>query len=298
MAKLTYIVGISGKIPEMKKFQWRYSMKDVAKIVLLSLFAILALTPGVLRAQQAAFEVDNAPTVVGILVGAAPDYLGSKTYKGVAAPYLKYTLSGSNQYLLLRGTELSFNLADHPVFRFGPVLNYRPERSSVDNNQVDRMEKIDSAIEGGAFVGLELIDKNNPRCRFLTTLTWTADMSGAYNGWLVTGLVKGWWAMDKDWDISLGVSSTYGDSAYTSRYFGVDTADAFLSGLPRYNASAGFRDVSAVPAIVYHVNQNWHIAGGVRYMRLLGDAANSPVVDNVGSKDQWVMGAGVLYSWK
>ncbi|HEY3275019.1 MAG TPA: MipA/OmpV family protein [Syntrophorhabdaceae bacterium] len=298
MATPTYVVGISGRIPEMNKFHWRYSMKYVAKIVLLSLFAILALTPGVLRAQQAAFEVDNAPTIVGILVGAAPDYLGSKNYKGVAAPFLKYTLPGSNQYLLLRGTELSLNIVDHPVFRLGPVLNYRPERSNVENDQVDRMTKIDSAIEGGAYLGFEFIDPGNPRCRLLTTLTWTADMSGAYNGWLVTGLVRGWWAMAKNWDVGLGISSTYGDSAYTSRYFGVDVTDAFLSGLPRHNASAGFRDVSATPAIVYHLNQNWHIAGGVRYMRLLGDAANSPVVDNVGSKDQWVMGAGVLYSWR
>ena len=93
------------------------------------------------------------------------------------------------------------------------------------------------------------------------------------------------------------LSGTYGDSAYTEKYFGVDTVDHILSRLPRYTARAGFRDVSVTPAIVYHVNQNWHIAGGIRYMRLVGDAANSPIVDTVGSKDQFIFGAGVLYSW-
>lgn len=273
-------------------------MKHAVKIVLLLLFATVVLTPYVVRAQQAAIEVDNAPTIVGLLVGAAPDYLGSQYYKGVAAPYIKYTFSGTNRYLTLRATELSVNLIDHPWFRFGPVLNYRTERAHVENDQVDRMTKIDAAIEGGAYVGIECIDKSNPRRRFLSALQWTADMSGAYNGWLVTGLVRGWQPISESWDIGFGISSTYGDSAYTSTYFGVNTIDAINSGLPRFAASAGFRDVSAIPAVVYHVNQNWHIAGGVRYTRLLGDAAQSPVVDNVGSKDQWIVGAGLLYSWK
>ena len=149
------------------KFWRRHDMNHAVKSALLFLFAVVVLIPGVLRAQQAAIEVDNAPTVVGVLVGAAPDYLGSKDYKGVIAPFLKYTLPGSYQYLLLRGTELSFNLINHPSFRFGPVVNYRPERGSVENSQVDRMETIDAALEGGAFAGFECIDKSNPRRRFL-----------------------------------------------------------------------------------------------------------------------------------
>jgi MipA family protein len=272
-------------------------MSHVVKVTLLFVIAVLALTPGVVRAQQSAIEVDNAPTVMGILVGAAPDYLGSKEYKGIAAPFLKYTLPGTYQYLLLRGTELSVNLINDPSFRFGPVLNYRPGRDDVDNAQVNRMQKIDGAIEGGAFVGFECIDKSNPRRRFLASVTWTADMSGVYNGWLVTGLVRGWQPIAQRWDVGLTLSGTYGDSAYTEKYFGVDTVDHILSRLPRYNASAGFRDVSLTPAIVYHVNQNWNIAGGVRCMRLVGGAEDSPIVANVGEKNQFIFGAGVLYSW-
>jgi outer membrane protein len=273
-------------------------MTHVAKIVVLSLLVMAVLSPGVLRAQQAPIEVDNAPTVIGLLVGAAPDYMGSSDYKGVAAPFFKYTLPGSYRYLTLAGTQLSFNLINHPAFRFGPVLNYRPERSDVENNRVDRMENIDAALEGGAFIGYELIDKSNPRQRLTFTLTWTADMSGVYNGWLVTGGAKAWVPIAKAWDLGFGISGTYGDNAYTDKYFGVDFLDAIRAPFRPYNASAGFRDVSATPSVVYHVNQNWAIAGGVRYARLLGDAANSPLVDNVGSKDQLTVGAGVLYSWK
>jgi outer membrane protein len=273
-------------------------MKHVLKGLFLFIIAALVLTSGAVRAQQSPVEVDNAPTVMGVLVGAAPDYLGSKYYKGVAAPFLKYTLRGSYRYFTLAGTQLSFNIVDQPVFRFGPVLNYRPARASVEQDQVDRMTKIDAALEGGVYAGLEFIEKSNPRQRLLFTLQWTADMSGVYNGWLVTGAAKGWMPIARQWDIGLTLSGTYGDSAYTSKYFGVDTVDAIQAPLPRYTASAGFRDVSVTPAVIYHVDQNWSIAGGVRYMRLLGDAADSPIVDGVGSKDQVIVGAGVVYSWK
>ena len=145
-------------------------MKLVLKIVCVCLFAVLILSSRFVCALQAAFEVDNAPTTIGLLVGAAPDYLGSKYYKGVAAPLLKYTLPGTYQYLFLRGTELSINVVNHPVFRFDPVINYRPARASVEQDQVDRMTKIDAALEGGAWTGLEFIDRKNPRQRLLFTL--------------------------------------------------------------------------------------------------------------------------------
>jgi outer membrane scaffolding protein for murein synthesis (MipA/OmpV family) len=33
------------------------------------------------------------------------------------------------------------------------------------------------------------------------------------------------------------------------------------------------------------------------YLRLMGDAADSPIVSVEGSRDQWIYGAGALYSW-
>jgi len=32
------------------------------------------------------------------------------------------------------------------------------------------------------------------------------------------------------------------------------------------------------------------------YSRLVGDAAESPIVSDEGSKDQWISGAGALYA--
>jgi len=48
---------------------------------------------------------------------------------------------------------------------------------------------------------------------------------------------------------------------------------------------------------IFSFSENWHLSGGVVYTRLLGDAADSPVVDDRGSKDQIFAGLGIAYAW-
>ena len=73
------------------------------------------LLPLQVSAQQSPFVIENAPKVVGIGVGAAPDYEGSNNYKAVAAPFFKFNFSDS-RYVMLWATELTVNLLDHPFF--------------------------------------------------------------------------------------------------------------------------------------------------------------------------------------
>jgi len=50
------------------------------------------------------------------------------------------------------------------------------------------------------------------------------------------------------------------------------------------------RDVRGWAAAMYHLSQNWHLGAGALYSRLLGDAADSPLVADRGSKNQWISG--------
>ena len=121
-------------------------------------------------------------------------------------------------------------------------------------------------------------------------------MAGAYNGWLVTGSVKGWVPIAPKFDLGMGASTTYGSASYMDTYFGVDAEDAQRSGLSQFSPSSGFRDVSLLPSVVYHLNRSWSLGAGLRYMRLIQGAYDSPVTD-VGNPDQYIVGLGVLYKW-
>ena len=275
-------------------------MKKKEKSVLAGFLCMVALTliaSGVVWAQTGPLEIDNDKKIGGVFIAVAPDYLGSNDYKFVAAPFFRYNFSNSEQYLLLRGFELQANVVNHPWFRIGPVLNYRFGRSDVEQDQVDRMDNIDAAIEGGAFVGAEFKDQANPRQRLLLSLKFLQDISGVHKGSLTTGEIKGWLPLSSQFDFTLGISTTYGSSDYMDTYFGVDPADSNSSGLRRFSANGGFRDFSVTPGLVYHLSKSWKLAGGIRYMRLGADAADSPVTEDVGNKDQWIGGIGVAYAW-
>jgi MipA family protein len=260
------------------------------------MLAVLVGVPNVVWAQQSPLGVGNMDRIAGVGVGIAPDYLGSDDYRFVVVPFLTYNFPGLERTIVLIGTDLQINVVNHPWLRIGPVLNLRRGRGDVDNDAVDRMENIDATVQAGAFIGAEFKDPANKRARLVLSIEYLHDVGGAYNSYLVTGSARGGYPVSPKVDVSLGVSTTYGGHSYMQTYFGVDPDDSARSGLEQYSLGSGFRDVSIMPSVVYHLTRSWHLGMGVRYVRLVGSASTSPVVD-VGSKDQFIAGFGVGYSW-
>jgi outer membrane protein len=77
----------------------------------------------------------------------------------------------------------------------------------------------------------------------------------------------------------------------------VRPSDSLASGLPIYVPGSGVRDARAWATALLHLSPQWHLGVGALYSRLLGDAADSPIVADEGSKNQWVYGVGALYAW-
>ena len=71
-----------------------------------------------------------------------------------------------------------------------------------------------------------------------------------------------------------------------SSYFGIDAADAARSGLAQYSADEGFKDVSFGGGATYRLFERVSISALAIYTRLIDDAADSPVVDDVGDENQ------------
>jgi len=75
--------------------------------------------------------------------------------------------------------------------------------------------------------------------------------------------------------------TTFGSEEYMQTYFGVTPAQAARSrtGLPVYFADGGIKDVFVELGASTEVGDRWLLKTGVRYGRLLGEAADSPVVE-------------------
>jgi outer membrane protein len=274
-------------------------MNYMRKFLFVMVVLMAALIPAfTAQAQQSPFVIDNVPNIVGGAGGIAPDYFGSNDYQGVGAPFFRWTFEGQERYLQLMATELSLNVMDNQRFWFGPVLNYRFGRDDdVEDDVVKNMDEIDDTIELGIMAAYVWRNEANPRHRFIVSAEWLADVGDEHRGWLAMAGARYWYPINKPIDVLIGLGTTYGNSQFMDTYFGVDSIDAATTGLARFDADSGFRDVNIPAAIVFHYSVNWHFAAGVKYFILLDDASDSPITDDRGSSDQVFAGLGVAYSW-
>jgi outer membrane protein len=80
-------------------------------------------------------------------------------------------------------------------------------------------------------------------------------------------------------------------------YFGVDEKDSERTNLPVFDAESTVYMARLNAGAVLHLSESWHVAAGAQFRPLLGDAADSPVVDARGEAAQVIAGLGVAYSW-
>ena len=90
------------------------------------------------------------------------------------------------------------------------------------------------------------------------------------------------------------VGATYASGDYMDTYFGVTGAQAASSaaGLPAFDASSGFKDVHIELGAKVGLTHSLTLMLGGRYGRLVGDAADSPVIETA---DQLSGSVGLTY---
>ena len=70
-----------------------------------------------------------------------------------------------------------------------------------------------------------------------------------------------------------------------------------MTGLPAYNPGGGVHSLGAEAGLTYRLGRRWGLFGYAGYDRLIGDAADSPIVRAFGSRDQFSGGLGLFYEF-
>ena len=266
-------------------------MHERKKYQIALVLPVILATPALCSAAGGGF--------IGLGVGAKPDYEGSEDYEAVPAIFGRYVWE-SGRYIDLGGApstgsaaRLSANLLSGNSgtnWELGPLLQYRMERDDVDNGKVDDMRKVDSTVEAGAFVGFRSGNWEGE-------LSFAADANSEHDGYLV--YLSGAYNMKVNDKLKLkfGAQTSYADDDYMDAYFGVSSGDAARSGLSTYSADEGIKDVGLNLTANYAFNKKWGMIGALSYSRLLGDAEDSPLVDDEGDKNQLGATLVVTYSF-
>jgi outer membrane protein len=261
------------------------------------------LSSGLALAQPASMgdavePVDTGPGkgmrfTLGAGVGVAPDYEGSDYYE----PVPLWNLSVSNlyhpkTYVQVLGPRLRSNFIPDDHWRLGIAGQFIKKRDDVHNDRVDDLESVDASVMLGVVGGYDFLAE--PEQDLVLEIEARQDVAND-NGFLAT--VRGAYGgrLTPSWGLVAFVGSTWADDDYMSSYFGIDAADAAASGLNEFNADEGFKDVNFGGALTYRFLERWSVSALGTYARLLGDAEDSPVVDDVGDANQFFGGALVNY---
>lgn len=243
-------------------------------------------------------EPDEKGGFHGLIIvggGAMPDYEGATEY--AAMPFFYANLEAFGLGLEIEGPEAALNLRPDAAFQFGPAIRYDMGRDGASNKVVDRLDKIDGAFEVGGFAAYQFNAFLMQSAVFEISAELMADVSGVHEG--VSGSVSASYMVAATERLRLGADVSLGlaSDGYMDTYFGVTTAGANRSGLAAYTAAGGVKDVSLGVTASYNVTERWGIVGRASYSRLLGDAADSPIVKKEGSPDQFMGGLGISYSF-
>ena len=171
---------------------------------------------------------------------------------------------------------------------FGPTIQFMGKRQEEDVGAP--VGDVGFTVEVGAFAQAFLTDNVRVRVEGRKGL-------GGHEGF--TGDISADFVLrDRDtYVFSIGPRARWADNDYHDAYFGVTAPVALASGLPVYNPGAGFHSVGLVAGFTQMLGRRVGLYTHAGYDRLIGDAADSPIVRNYGSRDQFSGGVALFFTF-
>jgi outer membrane protein len=225
---------------------------------------------------------------LGLGAGIAPDYEGSDDYRGVPLLYARAGWESGMFLHLEAGAGLRVNLVPSHNWRLGPVVKYIPGRDNVEDKKVDELKDVDAAVMLGGVAGYD-VD------RWSVYVQVVQDVADGNDGFVATLGLGYTIPLSDQLLVNVGATTNYASGDYMSTYFGIDEANARRSGLHTFDADPGFKDVGVGVLVQYWAWGNLGLRFRVGYVGLVGDAADSPVVEDRGDENQIFGGLMVTY---
>lgn len=217
----------------------------------------------------------------------APDYIGAKTYSVGPGGSLQFHRPGVQPVFGAPDDSPGLQLLGDKTLSGGVVVRGRSSRD--DDDKLRGVHSIDFAFEPGLYAEWWPTDG----LRFHGEVRHGVSGNSAWSGDVAADLVH-----DQDrWLLSIGPRVHLGDSRFTRTYFDVTALDALRSpyAIGPYRSDGAYVAVGGLASAEYRWTKRWSLLGNVGYQRILGDAADSPLVARLGSPDQFTGAVGVRY---
>ena len=258
--------------------------------------------------QPTEFDFNRDTITVGAAGVYLSDYEGSNDYRFTAAPGAVGSIKGYG--FVLAGNRISVDLIRDkpgPVWdlQAGPigVVNFnRSSLRSIDDPRVRALGKVDTAIELGGYVGIGKTGViTSPYDQLSATVSYRHDVANAHDSGIWQPSVNYITPLSEKMAVAIFASAERAGRGYATTYFSVSPTQTLASGLPTYNARAGWKNYSLGGLYTYSLTGNllkgFKIVAGGTYVRMLNGFADSPLVRIAGSRNQWLGAVGLAYTF-
>ena len=233
-----------------------------------------------------------------------PDYEGSDDYRLIPAVAIRGKVAGIG--VISRGTYLYADFfprgAGKTDLDLGPIVGVRLNRSGkIRDDVVDLLPERNTAMEIGAFAGVSIHDITNPYDSLSFRLDLLHDVGNAHESTVISPSVDFSTPLSRFTYVSASLGADFASGKYADYYFSITPADSLASGLPVFDADGGMKSwklgLLANQSITGDLTGGLSLFGTAQYSRLLGDFKDSPIVDERGSANQWLLAAGLAYTF-
>ena len=259
------------------------------------------------EAREAARARAGDRLTIGLGAGIIPEYEGANKSSVVPVPGAVGKVGGLS--FLYVGNRVSLDLINDGAsqwdFQLGPVAGIGFNRASVkniDDARIRALGKVGTAVELGGYLGVGrwgIITSNYDRVS--ATVTVRHDLADAHSGTIITPSLSYMTPLSTKSLAMIAISANHVDDEYASSYFSITPGQSVTSGLPIHTAGSGWKDwtfgAAGNVSLTGDLSGGLSLVGGIAYTRLLGDIAASPVVSIAGSRDQWMAGLGLAYTF-
>lgn len=257
----------------------------VAGIALLS-FAIDQATAGEdMQAPPAGLHGS-----IGMGVAVMPEYEGSKDHKTRAIPNINLFYGDTLFFTRMTAGAnlLHFKTEQGVAITAGPLLSLRRGRDQDDNAALNGLGDIDRALDAGGFVRFR-------KQGWHASVDIRQNVTNSGQGATMKFSAGHGIPLGQKFKLRANFETTWASADYMKTFFGIDALQSAQSGIAQYEAGSGFKDAGVSVMADYAIAHDWSGFATIRYKQLLGDAADSPIVANLGSRDQASASVGIKY---
>lgn len=245
------------------------------------------------RSQEGYSEKSNMSKKIGISTYTHPKFPGANAYDSWILPYvdIKY----KDIFFLDSYDGLGVTAYRNNKFRVGGLIGLRPGRDVSDAYYLRGSKSIDTTYETGIFAYYNISESLDAELKVRSAFFGSghegvvSKLALNYEEALTNPGFEGT-------TIKFGTYTHYSSENYMKAFFGVSPSYASVSRLARYTPEASFSDIGLYAQFSYDFTPKWGMFTKFDYMKLTGDAADSPITQK-GSENQMFITTAIYYKF-